>query len=98
MLWVPACAGTSGVNVMPTYWFKPKRYGYGATPVTWQGWVFTLATALAMVAVSLCLRLTDKSLWALAALLIFDVLAICVLVVISRRKTEGEWRWRWGDR
>jgi membrane protein YdbS with pleckstrin-like domain len=82
---------------MPTYWFKPKRYGYGATPVTWQGWAVTLATVLAMVAVSLCLRLTAKSPWTLVALLIFDVLAIAVLVIICHRKTDGEWRWRWGD-
>ncbi len=26
---------------MTRYWFKPKRYGYGATPVTWEGWAFT---------------------------------------------------------
>ncbi len=83
---------------MAEYWFKPKRYGYGATPVTWQGWVFTVATALAMVAVSLGLRLTAKSLWTLAALLVFDGLAIFVLVIVSRRKTDGEWHWRWGDR
>jgi hypothetical protein len=83
---------------MPTYWFKPKRYGYGATPVRWQGWAVTAATALAIVAVSICLRLTTKSLWTLAALLIFDALAIFVLVIVSRRKTDGEWHWRWGDR
>ena len=83
---------------MPTYWFKPKRYGYGATPVTWQGWAVTVATLLAIVAVSICLRLTAKNLWTLAALLIFDALAVLVLVIVSRRKTDGEWHWRWGDR
>jgi hypothetical protein len=83
---------------MAEYWFKPKRYGYGATPVTWQGWAVTLGTVLAMVAVSLYLRLTVKSLWALVALLIFDAAAIAALVVISYRKTDGGWRWRWGDR
>jgi hypothetical protein len=79
-------------------WFKPKRYGYGATPVTWQGWVVTLGTVLAMLAVSLYLRLTAKSLWALAALLMFDAAAVSALVIVSYRKTDGEWRWRWGDR
>jgi len=33
---------------MAEYWFKPKRYGYGATPATWQGWAVTLGTVLAM--------------------------------------------------
>lgn len=23
------------------YWFKPKRFGYGATPTTWEGFVST---------------------------------------------------------
>jgi hypothetical protein len=81
---------------MTQNWFRPKMYGYGATPVTWQGWAVTLATVLAMVAVSVFLRLEAKSFWGLAALLAFDVVAICFLIVVSRRKTEGEWRWRWG--
>ena len=83
---------------MTEYWFRPKRYGYGATPVTWQGWAFTVGTVLAMVTASLYLRLTAKSFWALVALLVFDAAAIAMLVIVSNRKTEGEWRWRWGDR
>jgi len=75
---------------MTTYWFRPKRYGYGATPVTWQGVV------LVVVAASLVLRLTERHLWTLAALLAFDAVAVAALVIISRRKTDGEWRWRWG--
>jgi 4-hydroxybenzoate polyprenyltransferase len=83
---------------MTTYWFRPKRYGYGATPITWQGWAVTVGTVLAMLAVSLFLRLTEKGYWALAALLAFDVVALSILAIVSRRKTDGEWRWRWGDR
>lgn len=26
-------------NTVKKYWFKRRRYGYGWTPVTWQGWV-----------------------------------------------------------
>jgi hypothetical protein len=48
---------------MTSYWFRPKRYGYGATSITWQGWAVTLGTVLAMVAVSLYLRLTDFGAW-----------------------------------
>jgi len=82
---------------MARYWFRPKRYGYGATPVTWQGWVLTLGTVLAMVAVSLTLRLTERSYWGLAALFAFDVFALAALAIVSYRKTEGGWRWRWGS-
>jgi hypothetical protein len=83
---------------MTAYWFRPKRYGYGATPVTWQGWLLTLGTVAVMVAVSLFLRLTERHAWALAAMLAFDAAALLTLFVVSRRKTEGEWRWRWGGR
>ena len=27
---------------MPRYWFRQKTFGYGFTPNTWQGWLFTL--------------------------------------------------------
>ena len=83
---------------MTTYWFKPKRYGYGATPVTWQGWALILGVVAAMVAVSFYLRLTEPQFWALALLIAFDVLALGTLFVVCRCKTDGEWRWRWGDR
>ena len=83
---------------MTTYWFKPKRYGYGATPVTWQGWAVTLGTVLVIVAVSLFLRLTEQGDWSLAVMFAFDASALVTLFVVSRRKTAGEWRWRWGDR
>ncbi|MGB7037529.1 MAG: hypothetical protein WBD71_18625 [Xanthobacteraceae bacterium] len=81
---------------MTAYWFKPKRYGYGATPVTWQGWAVTLGTVLIMVVGSLVLRLTESS-WGLA-MLAFDAAALGVLFVVCRRRTDGEWRWRWRDR
>ena len=35
---------------MTEYWFRPKRYGYGATPVTWQGWALTFAAPGLIVA------------------------------------------------
>jgi hypothetical protein len=66
--------------------------------VTWQGWAVTVGTVLAMVAVSLCLRLTAKSLRDLLALLLFDAAAVAALVIVSYRKTDAGWRWRWGDR
>ncbi|MGC2593193.1 MAG: hypothetical protein WA425_14905 [Xanthobacteraceae bacterium] len=83
---------------MTAYWFKPKRYGYGATPITWEGWAVTIGTVIAMVVVSLYLRLTEPHYWALAVLIAFDALALGTLFVVSRRKTDGVWRWRWGGR
>jgi len=25
------------------YWFEPKSYGYGAQPITWEGWAVVIA-------------------------------------------------------
>jgi hypothetical protein len=81
---------------MTAYWFKPKRYGYGATPTTWQGWAVTFGAVAAILAASLTLRRSFERDWGLAAMLGFDVIALIALAVVCRRKTDGEWRWRWG--
>ena len=82
---------------MTAYWFRPKRYGYGATPVTWQGWLVTIATALVVVLASVVApRIGAQGALAWTGLLFVDAVAIGGLVVVSYRKTEGGWRWRWG--
>ena len=87
---------------MSRYWFKPKAYGYGATPTTWEGWVAVAAYVVALLAITLPLlawspeipegaRISQVLTWAgLVALLTF------VLVRVTRAKTDGQWRWRWG--
>jgi hypothetical protein len=84
---------------MTTYWFRPKRYGYGATPVTWQGWAVIGAAVAVVLTTSLMLSTIGReSLWLWLALIAVDSLTIVALVNFSRSKTDGEWRWRWGDR
>jgi hypothetical protein len=36
-------------------WFRRRTFGYGWTPVTWQGWLITIASALAFIAADLAL-------------------------------------------
>jgi glucose-6-phosphate-specific signal transduction histidine kinase len=77
--------------VRPGYWFAPRLFGYGATPVTWQGW----ALVLGFVALILALYtvLPDD----LTRVIVSVVLAV-PMVVIAYVKTDGGWRWRWGAR
>lgn len=84
---------------MNAYWFRPKSYGYGATPNTWQGWAVIAAAVIVMVvAALLILPHRAQSPAALIAFLAVEAVVLAALWVICRRKTEGEWRWRWGGR
>jgi hypothetical protein len=85
---------------MSAAWFKPKRFGYGATPVSWQGWAVTLGgVALIAAAGFFLLSPFDDAEPASGRVILFVVLAACVaaaLSLVAWRTTEGPWRWRWG--
>lgn len=80
----------SRYSVRPGYWFAPKAFGWGAVPVTWQGWVVTLVfiAAAAMIAKTGEHR---SPVW--LGLLVPVVLGF---IAICWAKTDGGWRWRWG--
>ncbi len=86
---------------MAEYWFKPKTYGYGATPSNWKGWAVTALFALVLfgfVAWFLQSRdglqtTDDYAIWigGLAAITL-PFIWVCWL------KTDGAWRWQWGKK
>ncbi|GAA4765167.1 hypothetical protein GCM10023219_07480 [Stakelama sediminis] len=75
----------------PGYWFAPKLFGWGATPVTWQGWLSTGAfVLLLMVGMRILPNHAARLAYALPLTLGFALLAC--------RKTDGGCRWHWGAR
>ena len=82
---------------MVRYWFRPRRYGYGATPVTWEGWALTVTVAavvaISVVAINLLADRSNFAVW--IAWAVFIAAVVFWFVRFSRRKTNGEWRWRW---
>ena len=72
-------------------WFEPRRYGYGATPVTWQGWAITIAFIAG--ALGVITRFGGRPRVELAILL----RATMILLTVTARTTRGGWRWRWDD-
>jgi hypothetical protein len=44
------------------YWFKPKTYGYGVTPVSWEGWLSALAYSAVMLACVLIVAFDSQNL------------------------------------
>jgi hypothetical protein len=74
----------------PGYWFKPKRFGVGAVPATWQGWALTFGLAVAAFAIG---SLAEHRGAALAVLL---VPLLVGFLWPSWQKTDGDWHWGWG--
>ena len=75
------------------YWFKPKRYGYGATPISWEGWAMTLVFAFLVTLLAIYAVKTQN----LAITLISFLTLLIIIVFISKIKTKEKWKWRWGN-
>jgi hypothetical protein len=82
---------------MARYWFRPRRYGYGATPTTWEGRTLTVVVAaivaISVVAMNLLADRANFAVWIAWAAIIAAV--VVSFVRISRQRTDGEWRWHW---
>jgi hypothetical protein len=79
-------------------WFRPKTYGYGATPTTWQGWLSVAAFIAVEVILAWAILGFDDSAGAGRVVLFVALTAILAtgFMRFSKARTSGEWRWRWG--
>ena len=77
---------------MARYWFRQKKFGYGATPNTWQGWalsIISLALLFGIVLFGPAIR--DNSLRALWMVL-GSAAVVVPFTILAYVKTEGGWR------
>jgi hypothetical protein len=79
-----------------SYWFRPKRYGYGATPSNWKGWLATVLFVALMATVPALAPMRSGAEGDYASWIAFAILAI-LFIGIAWKKTDGAWRWRWGS-
>ena len=83
-------------------WFAPKTYGYGATPITWEGWALVVAFVAAIVLAAWFLIVrpalagTVPSILAVIAFIIIDAVLVGGLIITSKAKSSADWHWRWG--
>lgn len=77
-----------------TYWFKRRRYGWGWTPCTWQGWAL-LAVMVLLVVVPGMLMPRGGSAGATVGFLAWTLLVVAAFVAIAAAKGPRP-RWRWG--
>ncbi|RCS24133.1 hypothetical protein DUT91_07325 [Phyllobacterium salinisoli] len=77
---------------MTDKWFKPKRYGYGATPINWRGWAFIGAFMAVVLLAIAALIVLQAPIW----LAVPVTLALTIAIIpFTKARTDGEWRWRW---
>lgn len=87
---------------MTEYWFKPKAYGYGASPSNWKGWAATTVFAMLVLGVTLLpvkLQLssgTDLPAWQIVLWAAVVAALTMGFIRLARAKTDGQWGWRWG--
>lgn len=79
------------------YWFKRRRYGYGWTPVTWQGWLVIILFMAIVLSASVVLGDTPRNTLSSDVLIYIALLfmAVVLLVFISVKKGPSP-KWRWG--
>jgi hypothetical protein len=82
---------------MPRYWFRQKRFGYGATPNTWQGWLLTTISAALAVGVIIAANFIRDDATRFLIIAVGLPLVLVPTVMISHARTEGGWRWRSGQ-
>jgi hypothetical protein len=83
------------------YWFRPRRYGYGATPVNWQGVVTVIAFPVAAIVAALLLFMVGvgpegPSAWRVVIFVVLLLVGLYAFLRFVRARTSGVWRWRWG--
>jgi len=90
------------MNGTDTFWFRPKRYGYGAEPKNWRGWLAAGLFILAAASIA-WFGLVATVLGGQEASTERTALVWCALIAITtgfvwfcHRRTDGPWRWRWG--
>ena len=77
------------------YWFKRKLYGWGWTPVTWEGWFVTFLYLAIVIAFSLTIDENSPPNEIVFTVVLPIVFFTILLIRICYRKGEKP-KWQWG--
>lgn len=77
------------------YWFKAKLFGWGWTPVTWQGWLATGLYVILMIAFALTLdgNSPPREVFFTG---IFPMMLLTIGFIRVCYRTGEKPRWQWG--
>lgn len=82
-------------------WFRPKSYGYGLMPISWQGWLSTLLLLTFFILGAYANNFFNPpslTLQNLANYLVEVALLIGLFLLWAQDKTDGEIEWKWGNK
>lgn len=77
------------------YWFKRKLYGWGWTPVTWQGWACIIGYILIVVLLSSTVGDAPTTTEMIGMFILPLSILTGILIWICYEKGEPP-RWQWG--
>ena len=77
-------------------WFKRKLYGWGWTPVTWQGWLVTVAYVGLVTAFALTID-ENSPVREIAFTFVIPVILLTTAFIRILYKKGEKPRWQWGD-
>jgi hypothetical protein len=78
-------------------WFKARSYGWGWTPVSWEGWLFTLVYCMLILGATLNLKQFSDPKEAIIYMLITIIPSTLLLMVICFIRGETP-HWNWGKK
>jgi hypothetical protein len=78
------------------FWFKPKMYGYGATPTTWEEWAAVAVYVPVPVGCVVAMIARWESPAIDVASIATMIVATVVLIAVSVQKTDGALGWNAG--
>ena len=78
------------------YWFKRKLYGWGWTPVTWQGWLIILLYVVFLVIILERPNIEAYSQSQVVVNLVLPfIIGTSILFIVCYKKGEKP-KWQWG--
>jgi uncharacterized membrane protein len=81
------------------YWFKRRRYGWGWTPTTWQGWAIIIMYLAIVIGGVFMLRDTPDSQMSTEVGIFMIVVAIATAFLVRISITKGpKPKWRHGKK
>jgi len=69
-------------------WFGPKLFGWGASPISWEGWVATFIFVIAMGGTGLLFPGGAAEAWIARGVVLAAYLAVVALTYSSRARSH----------